>query len=297
MAMSKRIALTAALLCFLPWLLGAKWLITTHSGQDVLQYDDQTKSLTPLVPPGANNLRQPRGLTLGPNNDLLVCSAGSSNWAVLRYDLSGKYLGVAAAGDGLEHPYQSIVGPDGNLYVAGQDNNAVLRYNGQTGESLGVFVSPSEGGLKAIRGIAFHPSGDLLVADRDSEAIRRYDGQTGKSKGDFVPKKGDKLDRPIQLRYGPDGDLYVSSSRSHTIVRFDGQTGEYLDTFVKHKRGGLNRPSGFAWGPDGDLYVASRGSDEILRYDGQTGKFKERLITGKDHKEVHEPEFLLRVPE
>jgi DNA-binding beta-propeller fold protein YncE len=279
----------------LPWLLGAEWLITTHSGSDVLRYDDQTKSLTVLVAPGAGGLDQARGITLGPRGDLLVCSAASSNWAILRYDLTGKSQGTAAAGAGLEHPYQCLVGPQGDLFVSGQGNNAVLRYDGRTGEAKDVFVKPGAGGLDAIRGIAFHPSGDLLVAGRDNDAVLRYDGTTGQFKGEFVPKKDSKLDRPVQLHYGPDGNLYVSSSRNNSIVRFDGQTGRFIDVFVKHKAGGLDRPSGFAWGPDGDLYVASRESDQVLRYHGKSGKFKEVLLSSDQDKRIREPEFILLV--
>ena len=295
--MRTRLIAAAAVTCLLPWLMGAEWLITTHSGDNVLRYDDQTKSLTVLVPAGEGGLDQARGITLGPAGDLLVCSAASSNWAILHYDLTGKSKGTAAAGAGLEHPYQCIVGPQGDLFVAGQDNNAVLRYDGKTGDSKGAFVKPGEGKLDAIRGIAFHPSGDLLVAGRDNDAVLRYDGTTGQFKGEFVSKKGSKLNRPVQLHYGPDGNLYVSSSRNESIVRFNGQTGEFIDTFVKHKDSRLRRPSGFAWGPDGDLYVCSRESNQILRYHGKSGKFKEVVLSQDQDPRVKEPEFILLVKE
>jgi len=292
-AMRKRSITASAVLVVLPWLLGAEWLITTHSGGDVLRYDDQTKSLTVLVTAGEGGLDQARGITFDRAGDLLVCSAASSDWAVLRYDRTGKFQETAAAGGGLEHPYQCLVGPQGDLFVAGQDNNAVLRYDGKTGESKGAFVKPGEGGLNSIRGIVFHPSGDLLVAGRDNDAVLRYDGSTGQFKGEFVPKKDSKLDRPVQLHFGPDGNLYVSSSRNNSIVRFDGQTGQLVDVFVKHKAGGLHRPSGFAWGPNGDLYVCSRESHQILRYHGKSGKFKEVLLSGDQDNRIHEPEFIL----
>jgi len=288
----RTVAAVAALLV-LPWLLGANWLITTHSGGDVLRYDEHHKSLTVLVAPGEGELERARGITLGPAGDLLVCSSSASNWGVLRYDLSGKFLNTAAAGGGLQHPYECIIGPQGDLFVSGQDNSAVLRYDGKTGESKGVFVQPGSGGLKTVRGIVFHPSGDLLVAGRDNDAVFRYDGATGQFKGEFIPKKDGKLNRPIQLHYGPDGNLYVSSARNNSIERFDGQTGQYIDTFVKHKAGGLKRPSGFAWGPDGDLYVASRESNQILRYHGKSGKFKAVLLSQDQDERIKEPEFIL----
>ena len=280
----------------LPGLLGADWLVTTHSGNDVLRLDDRSGSLTTLVASSEGGLDQARGITLGPGGELFVCSGGSRDWAVLRYERDGTFRGTFAAGDGLAHPYQSLFGPDGNLYVSGQGNNAVLRFDGTTGRAMGVFVRPGAGGLNNIRGIVFHPDGDLLVAGRDNNAVLRFDGATGKPKGFFVAADTGKLDRPIQIRYGPDGHLYVGSSHHSRVVRFHGRTGKFIDVFVKHKSGGLDHPSGFAWGPDGDLYVASRETSQLLRYNGKTGKFKAVVIDGKDAPAFLRPEFILFLP-
>ncbi len=282
------------ILAIAPVLLGAGWLITTHSGDDVLLYDDHAKSLQVHVSPGSGGLSGARGLTFGPDGDLFVCSAGKFNWAILRYRHTGQFKNSFASGGGLVHPYQGIFGPDGQFYVSGQDNDGVVWFDGKTGKAKGSFVIPGTGGLQSIRGIAFHPDGDLLAAGRDNNAILRYNGKTGQFKGFFVPAKRGKLDRPIQLHYGPDGYLYVGSSGNNRVLRFDGRTGQFLDTFVKHKAGGLKRPSGFAWGPKNDLYVASRESNQILRYDGTTGKFKEVVLDHKHDKRLRNPEFLLR---
>jgi len=268
-------------------------LITTHSGNDVLCYDLQKGLLTHLVARKEGKLKQARGMTYGPSGDLFVCSAGSSNWAVLRYSPGGRFLGVFAMGGGLAHPYQCLFGPDGHLYVAGQDNNGVLQYDGKTGEYRGAFVEPGSGGLDGIRGIVFHPSGDLLVAGRDNNAVLRYEAVTGKPKGYFVQPRSGNLEHPVQLYYGADGHLYVGSSRNDRILRFDGKTGQFLDIFVKHKAGGLRRPAGFIWGPEGNFYVASRRSSQVLRYDGKTGEFLGVVISRRDDKRLHEPEFLL----
>ena len=115
-------------------LLAGDWLITTHSGNDVLLASEEKDAAHPLIPPGEGGLDQPRGLTFGPNGDLFVSSAGSHNWAILRFDSrSGKFIGAFSAGEGLAHPYQCLFGPDGDLYVSGQDNDAVFRYDGKNG--------------------------------------------------------------------------------------------------------------------------------------------------------------------
>ena len=291
--MKNRAIPALGMLVVIPLLLGSKWLITTHSGDDVLLYNDQDKSLETLVSPGSGGLDSARGITFGPDGNLFVCSAGKFNWAVLRYSRTGRFEKSFASGDGLVHPYQCIFGPDGQFYVSGQDNDGVVWFDGKTGKAKGDFVVPGTGGLQSVRGIAFHPDGDLLVAGRDNNAILRYEGKTGQYKGFFIPAKQGKLDRPVQLHYGPDGYLYVGSSGNNRILRFDGQTGQFLDTFVKHNAGGLKHPSGFAWGPKNDLFVASRKSNQILRYDGATGKFKGVVLDHKHEKQLKNPEFIL----
>ena len=121
----------------------------------------------------------------------------------------------------------------------------------------------------------------------------RYEAVTGKPKGYFVQPRSGNLEHPVQLHYGSDGHLYVGSSRNDRILRFDGKTGQFLDIFVKHKAGGLRRPAGFIWGPEGNFYVARRRSSQVLRYDGKTGKFLGVVISRRDDKRLHEPEFLL----
>jgi streptogramin lyase len=287
-------ALALVLATLTPPLLADDWLITTHSGNDVLLADEEKKSAQPLVRAGAGGLDQARGITYGPNDDLFVCSAGSHNWAVLRFDgQTGKPKGTFAAGEGLTHPYQCLFGPDGDLYVSAQDNGDVFRYDGKNGRFKSHFVKRGAGGLQTIRGIVFHPEGDLLVAGRDNDAILRFNGTDGKFVDFFVKPKAGDLHQPIQLHYGPDGHLYVGSSGNDRIKRFHGKTGEYIDNFVKHGDGGLKSPSGFAWASNGDLYVASRKSDQILRYDGKTGKFKEVAFDTKHLPGLHHPEFIL----
>ena len=52
---------------------------------------------------------------------------------------------VTAGSGGLSSPFGITMGPDGNVYVAG-DGGAVLRYNGTTGQYINTFVSQGSGG-------------------------------------------------------------------------------------------------------------------------------------------------------
>ena len=53
---------------------------------------------------------------------------------------------------------------DGNLYVASQGSNEVLRYNGITGTFIDDFVTAGLGGLTWPTGLIFGPDENLYVA-------------------------------------------------------------------------------------------------------------------------------------
>ena len=267
------------------------WLLTTHSGNDVLTMSADGR-VGVLVRPGAGGLDGARAVVAGPGGDLFVASSRNDRSQVLRFGRDGTFKGVFASGGGLVHPYGLAFSPaDGDLFVSGQDDDAVSRYDGKTGAFKATFVPHGAGGLKTVRGITFGPDGNLYVASRDTHEVLRYDGRTGKSMGAFVTRKAGGLAKPIQVHFGPDGALYVGSSGTSAVLRYDGRTGQFRDAFVHDKAGGLDAPSGFAFSPvDGDLYVESRLGNQVLRYDGHTGAFKAAVATGGV---VDQPEYLL----
>lgn len=64
----------------------------------------------------------------------------------------------AAGSGGLDGPAGLIFGPDGDLYVSSRFTDAILRYDGTTGEFLEAFVPPGSGGLDSPTGLVFtHP--------------------------------------------------------------------------------------------------------------------------------------------
>lgn len=178
-----------------------------------------------------------------------------------------------------------VFGPDGDLYVASPQTDEILRFDGTTGESLGVFVAAGSGGLDvpAITSLLFRPDGNLYVPGRDSHNVLRYNGTTGAFIDEFVTAGSGGLDRPKGMVFGPDGNLYVGSSTTDEVLRYNGTTGAFVDVFVSAQSGGLQEPRGLAFGPGGDLFVADQFGNTVLRYDGLTGDFMEAFVPQGDN--------------
>jgi len=199
---------------------------------------------------------------------------------------------VTPESGGLRNSRGIEYGPDGNLYVSGQNDftepvrvGFVNRYDGETGAFIDVFSSgPLMTGAKDVE---FGPDGNLYVTNNVESEVFRIDATTGAFEV-FVPTGSGGLDTPRQLIFGPDGnadgteDLYVVSAKTDSILRYDGMTGTFLGAFVTAGSGGLNEPTAITFGPDGSFYVASGAHEDffnsILRYDA-SGNFRVQALT------------------
>jgi len=96
------------------------------------------------------------------------------------------------------------------VYVSSFDNDAVVRFNADTGAPLGVFVPSGSGGLNGPTGLTFGPDGNLYVSSFAlNQSVLRYHGKTGQFLGVFVTQQSGGLLGPMDLAFGPDGYLYV----------------------------------------------------------------------------------------
>jgi streptogramin lyase len=170
---------------------------------------------------------------------LLVCSFVADS--VTRFDLAtGEFLGALGPSEDLDGALGVTVGPDGQIYVASEESNMVLRYDGASGAFIDRFVwddpgTPDDetGGLSGPGAVLFGADGMLYVSSFDSDAILRYDGATGAFESVFVPEGSGGLDGPdAGMTFGPDGDLFVPGFYSNTVSRFDGATGAPLPDFT-----------------------------------------------------------------
>ncbi|MBC8071583.1 MAG: hypothetical protein IAG13_24870 [Deltaproteobacteria bacterium] len=214
--------------------------------------------------------------------ELLVCSFNAD--AVHRFDLDdGSFLGELGPTDDLDGALGIVVGPDGDIYVASEESNLVLRFGGADGAFVSRFVSDDprtrdvdeSGGLSGPGAVLFGPDDALYVSSFDSDAILRYDGSTGAFIDVFVASGEGGLNGPdAGTVFGPDGNLYVPSYYSNAIARYDGTTGTSLGDFATDM---LDAPRTVVF--EGEhMYVANEGSSEVLRFDATTGDFVDVFV-------------------
>lgn len=214
--------------------------------------------------------------------ELLVCSFVGD--AVGRFDLDdGAFLGNLGETEDLDGALGIVVGPDGDIFVASEEANMVLRYAARDGSFVGRFVFDDPrtkldetGGLSGPGAVLFDADGALLVSSFDSDAILRYDGVSGAFTDVLVSTGSGGLDGPdAGMVLGPDGNLYVPGYYSDSIPRYDATTGDPLGDFTPTDM--LAEPRTLVFAGD-HLYVANEGTDEVLRYDAQTGAFVDVFV-------------------
>ena len=154
----------------------ATLLIGNSESNNIIVLDETTGIFQgDFTTPGNGGLRSPDDLTFGPDGNLYVSNGGNSGGnifdaaypqdsSVLRYSPTGQFLGVAASGNGLTRPYGNAFGPDGSLYVSSFRTNQILRFDGSTGNFLGVFATDNNNGLGSANGLN-GPNGLLFGAD------------------------------------------------------------------------------------------------------------------------------------
>lgn len=241
--------------------------VASFSTGRVTRLDGTTGATVYEVPERAFTIN----LAKGPDGALYVTTLAN---AVIRVDLeTGLLTGVFTSGGNLRTSVGIAFGPDGNLYVGDRDANAVLRYDGLTGEFIDVFVPSGSGGLSSTEALAFGPDGNLYVTEFYGNRVLRYDGVAGDFLGVFATDPNLRGTR--SMIFGPDGDLYVAGNFSNNVVRFDGVTGAYKSIWIW----GVSAPNGLAFGPDGNIYVASESTNKIIRYSGSTGVFLNDFAT------------------
>ena len=114
--------------------------------------------------PAAGCCPAPSDLAFGPDGLLYVSNTQSIFEQITRFNVDGTPLGVFGQANlvdsGLKNPRSLEFGPDGHLYVTmgGSPFNAfptILRFDGSTGDTLGIGAIQGDGNAQFIRNPGF----------------------------------------------------------------------------------------------------------------------------------------------
>ena len=145
-----------------------------------------------------------------------LVAAGEQN-SIREYDENWNYLGDFVGS--VRSPEQMAYGPDGHLYVASLRAHEVYRFDGVTGEPMGVAGFGT--GQRQSAWIAFDPDGSLVISWFENGGVTRHDPDTGRFLGNVINPTA--AAKPTgHLRYEVDGEVYrlVSAYSVDKVMRF-----------------------------------------------------------------------------
>ena len=210
---------------------------------------------------------------------------------ICRYDAqTGELIEKLAFFDDTASNFSKIIqGPDGDFYGSSQPLDAIGKFDGSTGEYLGIFAQSSN--MNNPVGMLFDSNGDLWTCNVASPYgyILKFDGQTGAYIGQLAD-----LGHTFDMAWGPDGNAYVTDSGY--VYRLDGDTGASLGRFTS-RRAGYNWGGTIAFGPNGNIYVNGVNQDKngvIDEYNGITGAYIQEFIL---EDALSSPAFMVFTPD
>jgi DNA-binding beta-propeller fold protein YncE len=196
-------------------------------------------------------LRQPHSIAIDAADHLLICDIG--NQRIRRIDLATGIIdtyagtgvaqptpdGAALTGTPLNGPRTFAFAPDGSLYLALREGNAIYRIDTRTSTLHHIAGTGKQGWsgddgparsaeLGGPKGLAFDaPRNALYVADTETHVIRRIDTKSGiittvlgtgqRGDGPDGDPRQCRLSRPHGLFVDRSGLLYVTDSEAHRI--------------------------------------------------------------------------------
>jgi len=241
--------------------------IVNFFGNKVTRHDAATGALLSTI-----SVFEPTGAEIGPDGFLYTVGYDG---VIRRLNPTTGALVAIIATNVATFPDDLHFGPDGNLYIACELGQGVLRFdrNGAPapapGKSGAVFFASQQ----RLTSSTFGPDGSLYVTDYGANAVFRINA-AGTA---FTSFTANHLDGPLDLHFGPDGNLYVANRNANNVTRFNGVTGQFIDVFVSGNT--LNKTDSLGFGPDGNVYVASRNNNAVLLFSGISGAFISPFIS------------------
>ena len=195
-------------------------------------------------------MRQPHSIQFDPQGRLLICDIG--NHRVRRLDLKTGIIetwlgngerkptpdGAPLAGTSVNGPRALDLDPQGNLYLALREGNAVYRIDVKAGKFVHLAGTGEKGNtgdgadarkakLNGPKGIAWSPDASVWIADTENHTIRRIDLKTGvittmigagvRGDGPDGDPLQCKMARPHGIFVDRKGRVFVSDSEAHRV--------------------------------------------------------------------------------
>ncbi|MFK0156563.1 hypothetical protein ACIQVL_22540 [Streptomyces sp. NPDC090499] len=190
----------------------------------------------------ASGLDEPQGITVGPDNSIVVAEAGAGRIVAVDEDDT-----VTVLAEGLDRPMDVAFDSEGRLYASDDRRGAVLRIEG--GQTVTVV-----GGLGGPQGLTVRRD-ELFVVETTHRRLRVIDLTTGETR--------------VEAEDLPVGSPPGVVPRAEPAALFT------------HGMPGMPRPfAGLATAPDGSLLLAANGEGTVLRLglagDGEGNEREER---------------------
>lgn len=156
-------------------------------------------------------LNQPHAIQFDPQGRLLICDI--RNHRVRRIDLKTGIIETVLGDERrpVRGPRAIDFAPDGTMWLALREGNAVLRVNTNDWSMKTVAEK-----LHGPKGIAWSPDGGVYIADTEGHEISRIDPATGE-----VKVLVRNLKRPHGIYVNRRGEVFIGDSEHHRVLLLD----------------------------------------------------------------------------
>lgn len=179
----------------------------------------------------ASSISGPTRMKIGPDSLLYVLQWGG-NGRVLRYELTGNYLGEYTL-YGVPQSIGLDWDADGNLYVSSFSGDHVRKFD-SNGINQGLFIDSI---LLGPTNIWFDSNGDLLVVDYNHSSVKRF-SSSGTFLGEFITGLG----QAEGVAHFPNGNILIGNGATQSVKLFN-SSGAYIQDLIPNGFGGLITPN------------------------------------------------------
>jgi DNA-binding beta-propeller fold protein YncE len=231
----------------------------------------------PVTQVAAGELREPRGVAVTKDGNVLVCDFGNNRIQELGRDLRvvRQWGGLGDAAGQFKQPCGIAVGADGRIFVADTWNQRVQLFSPE-----GRFLRQWVLGFYGPRGIAVDATGTVFVADTGQNRIVRFSaaGQKEKEWGGKGSEPG-RFIEPVGITVDAAGQVYVCDNGNGRLQVFN-RDGRFLSQFpVPGWESKVYSEPHVTLDPRGTIWVTVPGAKEVRNYD-RSGKLL-RTIAGQ----------------